>query len=174
VVIEIDPGMAFGTGQHPSTRMCLEAVEDILLKDRTIKNWIVLDVGTGTGILGITSVKLGARRAVCVDIDRKATDIAHENVKINHVENQVEIINGDVRTIREPFDLIIANLTAKILIKLCIHLISLMGMGGYLVLAGIIEQDRNDIEEYFCTDLFPYKIITEKEWICYVLGRRGK
>lgn len=174
VVIEIDPGMAFGTGQHPSTRMCLEAVEDILLKDRTIKNWRVLDVGTGTGILGITSVKLGARRAVCVDIDRKATDIAHENVKINHVENQVEIINGDVRTIHEPFDLIIANLTAKILIKLCTHLISLIEMGGYLVLAGIIEQDRNDIEEYFCTDLVPYKIITEKDWVCYALQRRGK
>lgn len=161
--------------------MRLEAVEDILLKDRTIKNWRVLDVGTGTGILGITSVKLGAWKAVCVDIDRKATDIANENVKINHVENQVEIINGDVRTIHEPFDLIIANLTAKILIKLCTHLISLMEMGGYLALAGIIEQDRNDIEEYFCTDLVPYKIITEKacpdagrEWICYALGRRGK
>ena len=175
IVIEIDPGMAFGTGQHPSTRMCLEAIEDILLKDRTIKKWRVLDVGTGTGILGISCAKLGAEKVVCVDIDKKAADIAQENVMINHVEDRVEVINRDVNTIHAPFDLIVANLTAKILVKLHAHLMSLIEDGGCLVISGIIEQNRNDIESHFLTDKFAlHHVITEKEWVCYVLHKKGR
>ena len=69
IVIDIDPGMAFGTGQHATTRMCLEALEALLLKDHAIKNWKILDVGTGTGILAIACAKLGAEKIVAVDID---------------------------------------------------------------------------------------------------------
>jgi len=174
IVIEIDPGMAFGTGQHPSTRMCLEAIEDILLKDRTIKKWRVLDVGTGTGILGISCAKLGAEKVICVDIDKKAAEIAMENVVINHVEERVKIINRDVNTIHEPFDLIVANLTAKILVKLHGHLMSLIHDGGYLVISGIIDQNRNDIESHFLDEKFViHHLITEKEWVCYVLRKGG-
>ena len=174
IVIDIDPGMAFGTGQHPSTRMCLEAIEDIILKYRTIKKWRVLDVGTGTGILGISCAKLGAERVVCVDIDKKAAEIARENVMINHVEDRVEIINRDVNTIREPFDLIVANLTAKILIRLRTHLMSLIENGGYLVISGIIDQNKSDIESHFLTGKFTlHHIITEKEWVCYILQKGG-
>jgi ribosomal protein L11 methyltransferase len=174
IVIDIDPGMAFGTGQHPSTRMCLEAIEDIILKYRTIKKWRVLDVGTGTGILGISCAKLGAEKVVCVDIDKKAAEIARENVMINHVEDRVEIINRDVNTIREPFDLIVANLTAKILIRLRTHLMSLIENGGYLVISGIIDQNKGDIESHFLTGKFTlHHIITEKEWVCYVLRKGG-
>jgi ribosomal protein L11 methyltransferase len=174
IVVEIDPGMAFGTGQHPSTRMCLEASEDILLKDRTIKTWRVLDVGTGTGILGISCAKLGATKVVCVDIDKRAAEIARENVMINHVEDRVEVINRDVTTIHDTFDLLVANLTAKILIKLCPHLMSLIANGGYLVISGIIDQNRNDIESHFITGKFvPHHVITEKEWVCCVLRKGG-
>lgn len=174
IIIDIDPGMAFGTGQHPSTRMCLEAIEDILLKDRTKEKWRVLDVGTGTGILGISCAKLGAERVICVDIDKKAAEIAQENVIINHVQDKVEVINRDVNTIHEPFDLIVANLTAKILIRLRTHLMSLIENGGYLVISGIIDQNRSDIESHFFTGQFtPRNIITEKEWICYVLRKGG-
>jgi ribosomal protein L11 methyltransferase len=173
IVIEIDPGMAFGTGQHPSTRMCLEALEDIILKDRTIKNWRVLDVGTGTGILGIACAKLGANKVVCVDIDKKATEIARENVAGNHVEDRVHIINRDVTTIREPFDLIVANLTVKILLRIRTHLMSLIENAGYLVISGIIDQHKNDIESHFFTDMFAlHHLITEKEWVCYVLQKK--
>jgi len=172
IVIEIDPGMAFGTGQHPSTRMCLQAIEDILLKDRTSRKWRVLDVGTGTGILGISCAKLGAERVVCVDVDKKAAEIARENVMINHVEDRVEVINRDVTTIHEPFDLIVANLTAKILIKLCSHLISLIENGGYLVISGVIDQNRSDIDSHFLTHTFTaHRVIIEKEWVCYVLHK---
>jgi ribosomal protein L11 methyltransferase len=173
IVIEIDPGMAFGTGQHPSTRMCLEALEDIILKDRTIKNWRVLDVGTGTGILGIACAKLGADKVVCVDIDKKAAEIARENVAVNHVEDRIQIINRDVTTIREPFDLIVANLTVQILLRLRTHLMSLIENAGYLVISGIIDQHKSDIESHFSTDIFTlHHIITEKEWVCYVLQKK--
>ncbi|MBN1614430.1 MAG: 50S ribosomal protein L11 methyltransferase [Deltaproteobacteria bacterium] len=174
IVVEIDPGMAFGTGQHASTRICLEAVEEILLKDRSFGMWRVLDVGTGTGILGISCAKLGAQRVVCVDIDKKAAEIARENVFINGVQDRVEIINRDVTTIREPFDLIVANLTSKLLLKLRDHLTSLTDGQGYLVISGIIEQNRSDIEEHFLSDAFITRnIITEKEWICYALQKKG-
>jgi ribosomal protein L11 methyltransferase len=174
IVVDIDPGMAFGTGQHASTRMCLQAIEDILLKERTIHKWRVLDVGTGTGILGISCAKLGAHRVVCVDSDRKAAEIARENVSINDVEDRVEVISRDVMTIHDPFDLIVANLTAKILLKLRSHLVSLIGAAGYLVISGIIEQNREDIESQFIVaPLIVHHVITEKEWICYVLKKEG-
>ncbi len=167
--------MAFGTGQHASTRMCLQAIEDVLLTERAIRKWRVLDVGTGTGILGISCAKLGAQRVVCVDSDKKAAEIARENVAINDVEDRVEVINRDVLTVHEPFDLIVANLTAKILIKLKSHLISLIGHEGYLVISGIIEQNREDIESHFMVaPLTLHHVITEKEWVCYVLKKGGK
>lgn len=173
IVIEIDPGMAFGTGQHPSTRMCLEALEDVLLKHRTVKQLKALDVGTGTGILGIACAKLGVEKVLCVDIDKKATEIAKENVAINQVEDKVKIINGDVFTIHESFDLIVANLTAKILIKLRTHLLSLLKKSGCLIISGIIEQNMADMEKHFIAAPFaPPQIITEKEWVCYVLKKR--
>ena len=174
IIIEIDPGMAFGTGQHASTRMCLEAVEDIFLKDGTIKKWRVLDVGTGTGILGISCAKLGADKVLCVDNDKKAVEIAQENVMINHVGDRVEIVSRDVSTIKEPFDLIVANLTAKILIKLHSHLVSLIKHGGYLVISGIIDQNLKDIDKHFLSGhLGLHRVITEKEWVCYVLRKEG-
>ncbi|MBE9547221.1 MAG: 50S ribosomal protein L11 methyltransferase [Proteobacteria bacterium] len=172
IVIEIDPGMAFGTGQHPSTRMCVEALENILLKDRTIEKWRVLDVGTGTGILGISCAKLGAERVVCLDIDTKAVEIAAKNASINRVEDRVKIINEDVSMYDDTFDLIVANLTAKMLLTLRSHLISMLETGGYLVISGIIDQDRKIIEDHFLTgDITLHSVITEKEWVCYLLKK---
>ncbi|MCE5265213.1 MAG: 50S ribosomal protein L11 methyltransferase [Deltaproteobacteria bacterium] len=174
IVIEIDPGMAFGTGQHPSTRMCLEAIEEILLRDRTVDRWRVLDVGTGTGILGIACAKLDAEEVLCVDIDQKAVEVATENARINQVDDRVQIRYCDVTTLTGPFHLIVANITAKILIKLRSHLIRLLRPGGYLVISGIIEQNKPDIEAHFPGDSFPvHRLITEKEWLCYVLKKEG-
>ena len=167
--------MAFGTGQHASTRMCLQAVEDIILKDRSIKNWKVLDVGCGTGILGITAAKLGAQDVIGVDIDKKAVEIARENAAINEVDDCIKFINRDVKTLNESRNLIIANLTAKLLLELGEHLKNLLVPNGYMVISGIVEPDRQAIEENFCIAPFIQDaVITEKEWVCYALKKSGR
>ena len=174
IVIEIDPGMAFGTGQHASTRMCIEAIEDVIMKDRSIKEWKVLDVGCGTGILGITAAKMGAQDVICVDIDKKAVEIAGENAAINNVEGSLRILNKNAAAIDKPRNLIIANLTAKLLLNLGLHLIQLLLPEGYMIISGIIELDAKNIEEHFAADpLTIYKVITEKEWVCYVLRKKA-
>lgn len=174
IVIDIDPGMAFGTGQHPSTRMCLEAIEDLMLHGRHGQAWHVLDVGTGTGILGIAAAKIGAEQVLCVDIDKKAVEIARENVAINQMSDRVAVVNRDVSTIRDSFNLIVANLTAKILLKLRPHLLSLVKDGGWLILSGILEQQRGSVEEHYRSDrVVVEKLVTEKEWACLVLRKGG-
>ncbi|MEN6331004.1 MAG: 50S ribosomal protein L11 methyltransferase [Smithella sp.] len=174
IVIEIDPGMAFGTGQHASTRMCIEALEDIIMKDRKIAEWKVLDVGCGTGILGITAAKLGAIDVICLDIDKKATEIAEENAAINLVSDRLHIINKDAAAVKEMRNLIIANLTSKLLLKLRHHLTQLLEPEGYLIISGIIEQDAKEIEEHFSiAPLIQNRVITEKEWVCYVLKKEA-
>lgn len=172
IVIEIDPGMAFGTGQHASTRMCLEVLEDLMLTRRFPEPLNVLDVGTGTGILGIASAKLGAERVLCVDIDPKATEIAKENIAINHVEDRVSVRQEEISTLKGTYNLIVANLTANLLIKLRKKLISLLRPGGYLILSGIIDQNRRDMEAHFFHDpLILHSTITDKEWVCYVMKK---
>jgi ribosomal protein L11 methyltransferase len=154
--------------------MCMEAIEDVMMKDRTIKEWKAMDVGCGTGILGITAAKMGAEDVICVDIDKKAVEIAGENAAINHVESYLRISNKDVTTINEPRNLIIANLTSKLLLKLRDHLTHLLMPSGYMIISGIIEQDAKNIEEHFSADpLTTYKTITEKEWVCFVLRKKA-
>jgi len=155
--------------------MCLESIEDILLKDRTIRNWRVLDVGTGTGILGISCAKLGAESVVAVDIDAKAVEIARKNTAINGVESRVQVLNRDVRKMKGTFDLIVANLTAETLLKIKDNLLALLEPGRYLVISGIIAQNGQKIEESFFTDAFiPLNTLREKEWVCHVLKKRDK
>jgi ribosomal protein L11 methyltransferase len=174
IVIEIDPGMAFGTGQHASTRMCLEAIESIFIEERTFEKARVLDVGTGTGILGIACAKLGAGQVRCVDNDPLATRIARENILVNRVEDRVEVVHRDIAALAETFTLIVANLTAKILGELYPHLVRLVALGCHLVIAGIIEQDKPDIEAHFLGATFTlHRLIAEKEWVCYVLKKVG-
>jgi ribosomal protein L11 methyltransferase len=173
IVIEIDPGMAFGTGQHASTRMCLEALENVISHNRDVASWDVLDVGTGTGILGIAAAKLGAEKVLCLDIDKKAVSIARENVQVNEVADRVKVSSRDVTALDGAFNLIVANLTEKLLIKLRPTLISLLRPRGYLVISGIIIDNRAMIEDSFMADpLSLHQSLTEKEWICYVFRKK--
>jgi ribosomal protein L11 methyltransferase len=174
IVIEIDPGMAFGTGQHESTRMCLEALEDIIMKDRSVQNWKVLDVGCGTGILGITAAKLGAQDVICLDIDKKATEIAGENASINLVSDRLHVVSKDAIAMNQPRNLIIANLTSKLLLKLRQHLTKLLLPEGYMIISGIVEQDAKEIENNFSVaPLMLNRVIKEKEWVCYILKKKA-
>jgi ribosomal protein L11 methyltransferase len=144
------------------------------MKDRSIKEWKVLDVGCGTGILGITAAKMGAQDVICVDIDKKAIEIAGENAAINNVKPFLRVLNKNAAAIDKPRNLIIANLTSKLLLTLRPHFIELLLPEGYMIISGIIEQDAKNIEEQFSSDpLTLHRMITEKEWVCYILRKKA-
>lgn len=173
IVVDIDPGMAFGTGQHPSTRLCIIAIEEIALKNRSFEKWSVLDIGTGTGILAICAAKIGAGSVAAVDLDSKAVEIAGTNTSINGVEDRVEIINRDASMCDGTFELITANLTASTLINLQPIITSLMKPGGYLVASGIIDRDAKNVEKIFQSeDVTLHETKSEEEWVCYIFRKR--
>lgn len=174
IVIDIDPGMAFGTGQHPSTRLCIISIEDISLKNRSFEKWSVLDIGCGTGILAICAAKMGAGSITAVDLDPKAVEIAGTNATINGVADMVDIINRDASMCDGSFELITANLTASTLISLRSAIITLMKQGGYLVASGIIDRDAKNVKKLFQSDgVTLHETRREEEWVCYVF-KKGK
>ncbi|MDD5723715.1 MAG: 50S ribosomal protein L11 methyltransferase [Syntrophales bacterium] len=175
IIVDIDPGMAFGTGQHSSTMMCIVAIEDILLKDGSREERTVLDVGTGTGILAICASKLGVRAVTGIDIDPKAVEIAGKNIVINGVEDRVEIMNRDITMFNGSFDMIVANLISGVLIQLNKHLISLTKAGGYIIASGITEHDAKDVEKIFCNgDITLHNTQIDKEWVCYTFRKAAQ
>ena len=134
VVIDLDPGMAFGTGLHPTTRLCLEALE--ARADRGPLGR-ALDVGCGSGILSIAAVKLGATRAVGVDIDPIAIEATVANARHNRVGKRVRAREGTIPSGEGPFDLVLANLIAGLLVELAANLAAELVPGGTLIASGI-------------------------------------
>ena len=134
VVIDLDPGMAFGTGLHPTTRLCLLALEDRAergLLGRT------LDVGCGSGILSIAAVRLGATRALGVDIDPIAVEATEANARHNRVGRRIRVREGSIPTDDGPFDLVLANLIAGVLVENASNLAAELTPGGTLIASGI-------------------------------------
>jgi ribosomal protein L11 methyltransferase len=130
VVIQIDPGMAFGTGTHETTRLCLEAIE---------RHWLgssLLDVGTGTGILAICAALLRpGSRVVGIDIDPRAVEVARENVEINKVSGRVELLEGQPGALSIEFDVVVANLTAEVIVDLMPGLTDRVSKTGLMILS---------------------------------------
>ena len=141
-VIEIDTGMAFGTGTHETTRLCLEAIE------RHWRGGKMIDVGTGTGILAIAAAKLApGSRVSAIDVDPLAVEVARENAAINGVEAALEISEGQPRDFREGgFDLVVANLTAEVITELFDDLSACLAPSGSMILSGILTTLRDDVE----------------------------
>lgn len=146
VVLVIDPGQAFGTGTHETTRMCLQLTEEVFA-DHPPES--VLDVGTGTGILGIAAAKLGARRVVGVDTDPKAVSVASENARANGVEGIFCATAAPLDRIGGVFDLLQANLIAEILVDMKKDLCARAREKGALILSGILEDKKAWVEEEF-------------------------
>ncbi len=165
VVIELDPGMAFGTGTHHTTTMCCRCLEDVLKQGD-----IVFDIGTGSGILAIAAAKLGAKRVSAVDLDPVAVRVAKENVVLNKVENIVNIAQGDLLTgISGKADLIIANIIADIIIKLVVDIPHRLNDGGYFVASGIITERLSDVTAAMLeNNLTVEKVIEEGGWVAMV------
>lgn len=152
--VRIDPGMAFGTGTHPTTQLCLELIEKILVEpDANPLETDVIDLGCGTAILAIAALKLGARRALGVDIDLEAVQAARENVEMNGVSDRIELARGSLDEIQRGVfsirraNLVLANILAPVLVRLLdAGLADLRFPGGSLVLSGILAEQTPEVE----------------------------
>ncbi len=158
-IIKLEPGMAFGTGEHASTRLCLSLLEKLDLKGKR-----VIDVGTGSGILGIATAKLGAKSVYMTDIDQKAVDVARENVIKNGVQNNCKVECTDLCD-SVSCDILIGNLTADILLKLLSSIKGILPKGVTLVLSGIIAERLDEVIKGYQKEGFELvNVLEEDDW----------
>jgi ribosomal protein L11 methyltransferase len=178
VLIEIDPGRAFGTGKHPSTALCLKVLEFILSgspgkKIDSIAS--VLDVGTGSGILGIAAARLGARRVLGLDIDPDVLETAEENLRRNGVEGIMSVSNLPLHRLEETYDLVIANLTAPVIQQMAASLSRSVSPDGWLVLSGVLLEEMEEVVKSFKAYYFEaVDNWTMDEWRAILLRRKGQ
>jgi ribosomal protein L11 methyltransferase len=172
LLIEITPGMAFGTGTHATTKLCIQALEVSLRK----KGLSVLDVGTGSGILSIIAARLGAKEVLGLDIDGVAIENARENVKKNGVSDIVTIRKRRIGDIQKRFDLIVANIDHRSLRRLRMPLLRHLKYKGFLILSGILEGEGERFRQYYLeTELLQLvKMIQEGEWICLIFRKKER
>jgi len=168
--IWLEPGMAFGTGTHETTQLCLEAIEDHLTPGMSF-----LDVGTGSGILALGAVKLGAGRTVACDSDSVAIQIAKSNAIVNRCASRLRLISGEIHEVRgRPFDLIAANLTLEIVEELLARMERRLGPGGKLILSGLLSRQISHLRPYLRKNAFSMEDRRRKgEWACLVLIKKG-
>lgn len=171
VVIVLDPGMAFGTGLHPSTKLSMLGTEQVIKPGDT-----VLDVGTGSGILAIAAIKLGAAKADTVDVESVAVAATAENAERNGVSDRVTVQQGSVGQ-GEPFfgrqyDVVLANIIARVLIELSEAIVGHTRVDGSIVLAGIIESREHEVIDAFSH--VGAEVVTRRfqdDWVSLVLRR---
>jgi ribosomal protein L11 methyltransferase len=168
IVIELDPGMAFGTGTHPTTALCLNMIEKYLSKGDSF-----LDVGTGSGILMIAAAKLGAGRLCGVDKDEVALGVAAENLKLNRVGPQTfHLTAGDLGAqISGSFNFVVANIYSHVILKLLDDVPRLLTAGGIFVGSGIIRENKNAV--LAAMEKLKFEILEtagEEEWVA-IAGR---
>ncbi len=168
VVIQLDPGMAFGTGLHPTTQMCLAALEELIRPGAQ-----VLDMGTGSGILAITAAKLGAGRVLAVDNDSAAVETARANVRANGVAETVNVVGGSLADAPESYDLVVVNILAKVIVEMAqLGLAKKVCPGGTLIAAGIIaEQEPEVVAALKSVGLALTEQYKTKDWVCLVARR---
>lgn len=164
VVLNLDPGIAFGTGTHETTRLCLEALERYVTTDTKI-----LDVGCGSGILAVAALLLGAESAVGVDIDEMAVKTAKENAELNGVGDKIKVIHGNLTDkVSGKYNVVAANIVADAIILLSEDIKSFMSDNAVYIMSGIIDSRADDVRSAI-SELF--EIIdeySENGWFCFV------
>jgi ribosomal protein L11 methyltransferase len=145
IVITIDPKMSFGTGEHQTTKLVLTLLEKYVSAGQRM-----LDVGSGTGVLAIAALKLGASSAIAVDNDEWCFDNAKENAQLNNVSGTLDVRTGVIDDVKETgFDLITANIQKNILIEICEAIKQKVKPGGYIILSGLLDIDEEDINKHY-------------------------
>lgn len=143
IVIELDPGMAFGTGTHETTMMCIEALEQYVKEDD-----LVYDIGCGSGILSIVAGKLGAKKVIGVDLDQLCIKVSNENISLNGVENLVEIRRGNLLdVVKDKANLIVSNIIAEVIAEMVGSLKNYLVQGGIFIASGIISEKVDMVEK---------------------------
>jgi ribosomal protein L11 methyltransferase len=174
VVITIYPGMAFGTGRHPTTVLCLKALEDLMAQENLPVGagaWQVLDVGTGTGILALAAARLGAK-VLAIDVDPEAVAAALENVRLNTLEDFILVEDTPLTKLREQFPLILANLTALDLRQFAEALAGRLAFGGALIASGFLTDDLPTVVDRFVSlGLQQAGVLSQEDWVALVLRR---
>ncbi len=171
IIIDIEPGMAFGTGTHPTTRLCLRALERAFSSAFHFPRK-VLDVGTGSGILSIAAVKLGARHVVGIDIDQRAIDNARRNIRLNGLRGRIRMRNAAISQIAEQFDVVVANIDVKAIEEMRHHLAGRVAPEGSLILSGLLGGEVGLVRGLFPTRYFVLaEVSTEQSWACVVLKK---
>jgi ribosomal protein L11 methyltransferase len=171
LVITLDPGMAFGTGMHPSTQMCIEAMEAVIQPDCSL-----LDVGTGSGILAIAGVGFGATKVLAFDSDGVAVRTARDNVRLNYVSESIELFQGTLKNVGpSTWDVVAVNILAPIINSLLrAGLLDYLAPGGRLILSGIIDDQVDELKDTISGvgGEIIRKIVT-KDWVALVVKHKA-
>lgn len=167
IAITMDPGMAFGTGLHPTTQLCLQVLE------RTLRPGMrVLDLGTGSGILAIAAAKLGSGPVLALDTDPVAVQAARRNIRRNRLSQQIEVRQGTLEVGMEPFDLILANLLARALRELASRLAAALTAGGIVVGSGVLVEQSEEVGAALAAaGLRLLEQPCQGDWVALVAGR---
>ena len=151
IEVFLSPGLAFGTGNHPTTRLCLKEIESVgergLLSGRS-----VLDIGCGSGVLAIVALKMGAASATCLDIDETAVRAVRDNLVMSDVAERARVMHGSLPNNELPqsgFDYVFANITSKVLIDMARPLTDATKPNGVVLASGILEEHRHDVQDAF-------------------------
>lgn len=170
LIVELDPGMAFGTGTHPTTVMCMQALEKYVEKDQTI-----VDVGTGSGVLAIGAAMLGAKEVLALDLDDVAVVAAKENVALNKVAQIVEVKQGNLLdSVTEKPDMIVANILADIIMSFSQDAANLLNEDGLFIVSGIIEEKKEEVKQDLISKGFDIiEVVMMEDWVAIVSKKKG-
>lgn len=171
ILINLDPGMAFGTGTHATTRLCLESLNTLLGDNEAVKS--VLDVGTGSAILALGAAALGVERVLGCDIDETACQVARQNIALNGMQNIIEVTDRPVCEIEETFDIVLANILAEENVRLASDLCRCLKRAGRLVLSGILSEKEALVLEGFSDYPLGLPQVTRlQDWSCFTFQKK--
>lgn len=169
LIIELDPGMAFGTGTHPTTVLCIQALERYVQKDD-----LVIDVGTGSGVLSIATALLGASSVKALDLDPVAVESARINCKINKVQHVVEVSQNNLLDgLEGPVDVIVANILAEVIVRFVDQAHQLIKTNGYFITSGIIHTKKNEVKDSLLQAGFEVvETMVMEDWVAFVARKK--